>query len=471
MDARRVTTLVRNIILLYFIYVIVFGALIFLIKPKAKFIDMDVDRFISDSVGGERVSLVEDRYESYLTRIDLIEGAEDSLDIAYYTLHDGETTRVVLGSILDAADRGVEVRFLLDGMFHNLKKDIKDVIYTFNEHPNIELKFYEDLKPLQPWTFNNRLHDKFIIVDGEKFLLGGRNIGDKYFLENFDEKKQVRDRDIFVYKEDKGKASVVDDLLEYFEKLWNVDYSQNPVKIMNEKKKDKAELMGNVLRERYEKEKKENKDLERELDYKTNTFETNKVSIVSNPINRGNKYPTAFKTLAKLASRAKKIDVQSPYVLPTSMMRHYVEDYDIDFDRVNLYTNSEYASPNPFGMAGYRKYRKRIVDSGVNVYEYQGPGSIHGKSYIFDDRLSVVGSLNIDNRSAFLSTETIVLVDSEDFSKSLLKELDKLEGNSFLVKEDYEYEDIGQEIKEASFVKKLIIRILSVFTYFFDFML
>ena len=40
-----------------------------------------------------------------------------------------------------------------------------------------------------------------------------------------------------------------------------------------------------------------------------------------------------------------------------------------------------------------------------------------------------------------------------------------------MVKEDYEYEDIGQEIKEASFVKKLIIRILSVFTYFFDFML
>ncbi len=53
------------------------------------------------------------------------------------------STKIFLGSILEAADRGVEVRILLDGIFHNLKGELKDTIYAFSNHPNIQLKFYE----------------------------------------------------------------------------------------------------------------------------------------------------------------------------------------------------------------------------------------------------------------------------------------------------------------------------------------
>ncbi len=52
------------------------------------------------------MALIEDRYYSGLVRVDLIERAEETLDISYYTIHDGISTDIFLGSILEAADRG-----------------------------------------------------------------------------------------------------------------------------------------------------------------------------------------------------------------------------------------------------------------------------------------------------------------------------------------------------------------------------
>src|SRR5690606_3087507 len=110
-----------------------------------------VERFLGREVCQDRVALVEDRYESGLARISLIENAKETLDVSYYTVHDGVSTNIFLGSILDAADRGVQVRFILDGLFHNLRGNLKDIIYAFSVHPNIELKFYEPFDLLRPW--------------------------------------------------------------------------------------------------------------------------------------------------------------------------------------------------------------------------------------------------------------------------------------------------------------------------------
>lgn len=471
LDKLDIVKIIKNIIFMYLIYVIITGVLIFLIKPKDIKTDIKTEKFYGEEISNDRAMLVEDRYQSYLVRMDLIENAEETLDIAYYTIHDGRTTRAFLGSILEKADEGVQVRFLIDGMFHNMKKDLKDVIYAFENHPNIELKFYETVKPLQPWTLNNRLHDKVIIVDGNLFISGGRNIGDKYFLEDYPEDRQVRDRDVLVYREEKSKESSVDNFIDYFEKLWDIEYSVNPAGNMNSRKIEKGNRMKEILLTALEEERAINKDLEKDIDYEKNSFPTNKVSLVHNPVHRLNKYPLVFETIVKLTSDSKNIDVQSPYVLPTWLMKSYSKNYDIDYEDITLLTNSEYSSPNIFAMSGYVRDRKKIIDTGLTLFEYQEPGSIHGKSYIFDDRLSVIGSLNMDNRSAFLSTETMIFVDSEEFSEHLLKEFDRIEGQSLKVGRDYEYIDKSEDIKEASFFKKVIIRLFSLVTYLFDYML
>lgn len=471
MEKINIFKLIGSILLIYLIYLLTTGVLVFLIKPKDNNINIDTKKFLGKTQGYDRAVLVEDRYNSYLVRMDIINKAEETLDIAYYTIHDGETTRAFLGAILKKADEGVKVRFLIDGMFHNMKKELKDAIYAFENHPNIELKFYETVKPLLPWTLNNRLHDKLIIVDGNLFISGGRNIGDKYFLENYPEKLQVRDRDVLVYKEEKEKRTSVDDFIDYFNELWNKKYSTNPAGNMNSKKIEKGNQMKDSLINSYMEEKENNKDLEKEFNYEKISFPTNKITLIHNPVHRLNKYPVVFETIVKLSSQSENIYVQSPYVLPTILMKSYSKKYNPDYSNATLLTNSEYASPNFFAMSGYIRDRKKIIDTGLKVLEYQEPGSIHGKSYIFDNRLSVIGSSNLDNRSTFLSTETMIFIDSEEFSEHLLKEFDRIEEQSLEVGKDYKYKEKNKDIKEASRLKKILIRIISIFTYLFDYML
>src|SRR5690606_23645116 len=208
-----------------------------------------------------RAVLVEDRYYSGLVRVDLIERAEETLDISYYTIHDGISTDIFLGSILEAADRGVKVRFILDGMFHHLEGNLKYVIYAFTAHPNIELKFYEPFTLLKPWTWNNRLHDKFIIADSKLAIIGGRNIGDKYFVPQNDLNiDAVYDRDVLILNTDEIKyhSSVIFQLEDYFNKVWEHEFSKYPTKKLTKRQRKKGNKKSQYLMDKLESMKKTN---------------------------------------------------------------------------------------------------------------------------------------------------------------------------------------------------------------------
>ncbi len=130
------------------------------------------------------------------------------------------------------------MRFILDGIFHHLEGNLEDVIYAFSDHPNIALKFYEPFSILKPWTWNNRLHDKFIIADNKIAIIGGRNIGgDKYFAKDDDNIKVVNDRDVLILNtnmEDYSN-SVISEMEDYFNLVWNYKYSIYPKKNLTDR--------------------------------------------------------------------------------------------------------------------------------------------------------------------------------------------------------------------------------------------
>lgn len=64
----------------------------------------------------DRVQLIESPRNGILVRVNLIENAKKSIDISYYTFRNGKVAKMMLGSILDAANRGVKVRILLDSL-------------------------------------------------------------------------------------------------------------------------------------------------------------------------------------------------------------------------------------------------------------------------------------------------------------------------------------------------------------------
>ncbi|QNO16006.1 phospholipase D family protein [Alkalicella caledoniensis] len=435
-----------------------------------------VERFWGEEgkLGPDRVILIEDGDEAKLRRLNLIENAQNTIDISYYSFHDSLSTDIFTAAIMVAADRGVKIRFILDGIANFRREELQESIYTFTAHENIEFKYYEPINGIKPWTWNNRLHDKIIIVDQKWAIIGGRNIGDKYF-DRGEQDRLSHDRDVFIMNTDlTNSESAVYQMEEYYEYLWNHKFSSYPMeklstvqsKIAQDRKKFLQELLNGIRKTRPEL-------FAESLDWMDESTQTNKVTFIHNPLTRFNKEPWVWYEITRLMEAAQSsIIIQSPYVIPNKRMLGYIDlskQQEVD---VVILTNSFGSNPNTFGLAGYMKFRKDIIDFADYVYEYQGIGSLHAKSFIFDHRISMIGTFNTDPRSAFLSTESMVVIDSEEFTAAFRDRIEDLLEQSLLAQEDYTYVS-NSDVEElpSSLGKRVKIRILSMLTYFFDYLL
>lgn len=455
-------------------YALIFGVAIFKFYPyhTSNYLNhYSVERFFSDEESVDRVALIEDRFESGLARLHLIENAEESIDITYHTIHDGVATTLFLNSILNAADRDVHVRLLLDGLFHNLRFGLKDVVYTLTDHPNIEMKFYEPFDLVRPWVWNNRLHDKMIIVDHELAMIGGRNIGDKYFTRDND--KATNDRDVVILNTSpKTETSAVYSMSNYFNEVWEHPFSKKPVSNLSRRQQRKGIKKAEELKDVVSQIKVEMPEIfNQSFDWFERSVPTNNVTLIHNPIERFNKEPLVWYEITRLMEHAEhSVFIQSPYVIPTKKMNRYIDKTKLPKD-ITVLTNSLASTPNVIAFSGYTNQRNNILALGTNVYEYQGKDSLHAKTYILDDRISVVGSFNLDARSAFLSTETMVVIDSVEFTRSLQEEVNSYKANSLVVSKDGYLPNPFVDEGDAYFGKSFIVKTLSFFTRVIDFML
>ena len=452
---------ILTLLLAFLVYLLLCGLFIFLVhRPSSP--KTNSERFFSDMVGPDRALIIEERSSAATIRIDLIEGAKSSLRIAYYAVHDGLSSDIFYASLIEAAERGVEVELLFDGIFHNLKGREKETYWALVNHPNIRVKFYEIPNLFKPWTINNRLHDKFILVDDTYVLLGGRNIGDKYFLESYPG-SFVEDRDVLVVNTAENlEESVLGQFKLYFEYLWSHQYTvekdstppQRYVEVAVSRQKGLLEKLNNLKREYPSK-------FNHHFDWESLTLPTNKVTLITNPVERLNKSATILSEIAALAETSQEsLLFQSPYIIPDRHIRGYLgEEWE-----ANLYllTNSTYSSPNYFAMAGYLKHRSKLAKKATTLYEYYGEGTIHAKSYIFDQRISMIGSFNLDPRSAFLSTESMVVIDSIPIAKALSDNIVELIGESV------PYSTEADTPQKTPFFKSFLIGTVRLLLYPFD---
>lgn len=462
----------------YVTYSIVFGGIIlgFYKHSISKYLETHpVERFWGEKTSQDRVVLVEDRYNSGLARIDFIENSKETLDISYYAIDNGISADIFLGCILEAADRGIKIRLLLEGSPPNIN-EMNDAKYTLFQHPNIQFKFYDTFGFFRPWTWNNKLHDKFIISDNKLAMIGGRNIGDRYFAKERENGDVVDDRDVVILNTDSQNfsSSVIYQMQEYFNYVWNHKYSKYPVTRLTQKQEKKGKEKAEYLHRNIKEVRERYPDMfNQSIDWRNKSLPTNKITLIHNPIERFNKEPWCWYEITNLVEKAKEfIFIQSPYIIPTKDMLKHIKSINVPRENIDVLTNSLASTPNAMAYSGHIRHRKNMVDSGANIYEYQGPGSIHAKSYIFDKRISLVGSFNIDSRSTYLSTETMIVIDSKEFAEHLEKEINKKSNSSLKVKKDYSYDyNPSAKEEEVLFIKLATIKILSAITYLLDYML
>ncbi|MGH8714208.1 MAG: phospholipase D-like domain-containing protein, partial [Casimicrobiaceae bacterium] len=134
--------------------------------------------------------------DSFLLRMEMAQRAERTLDVQYFVIENDDTGKLLQEALLQAADRGVRVRVLIDDE-GELGREAQ--MKPLAAHPNVELRVFNpamyrgpigilhDIELLGDATrLNYRMHNKLFVVDNEVGIIGGRNIGDAYFQEGRD---------------------------------------------------------------------------------------------------------------------------------------------------------------------------------------------------------------------------------------------------------------------------------------------
>lgn len=173
---------------------------------------------LSTDASQERVRSIEDTDSALLWRLQLIESAEREVIFSTFDLRADGSGQDLMAALYGAAQRGVRVRVIVDGLNGFLHLQNSGVLRALAAEENVEVRFYDPIDLLRPWKLNYRLHDKYLIADGSKYILGGRNSND-LFLGSYQENQNI-DRDVLVVS-DGGEGSSVSQLLTYFESVWS----------------------------------------------------------------------------------------------------------------------------------------------------------------------------------------------------------------------------------------------------------
>ena len=171
--------------------------------------------FESESVSSERIRCIDDNEEALLWRLRMIESAKQSIVLATFDLRADESGTDIMSAIYTAAQRGVNVKILVDGIYKPLYLDRSDTFHALCAHENVEVRFYNPLSLKNIYKVNYRMHDKYLIIDDQMYLLGGRNTND-IFLGNYQKGINI-DRDILVYETEPGRGESLQQLMAYFE--------------------------------------------------------------------------------------------------------------------------------------------------------------------------------------------------------------------------------------------------------------
>lgn len=399
-------------------------------------------QFRAEGTGCDRAMLLETNKSALEERIRLLDRAKERIIISTFDMREGKSTRDILSVLLKKAQEGVKIEIMVDGVSSFMHMKENALFLALSAQPEVELKLYNEVNLLQFYKLNGRMHDKYVIVDDMAFILGGRNMFD-YFIGDYKTKNRSYDREVLVYNTQgaDGKDSSLFQVEEYFQKLWDSGlctlYCDDEALLEKEDVKKEVEL----LEERYEDIKKDRPELFEDYDYEKNTVSTGKITLVSNPTGVYGKEPVVFYTLAQIMEQAKeRVIIHTPYIVCNSYMYEELGTICKKVPDVKLMINSVENGDNFVASSDYRFHKGGVLDTGADLYEYDGGLSYHGKSLIIDDDISVIGSYNMDLRSTYVDTELMLVINSREFTNQLESAMQEMQNDCRRVTGVHEYE-------------------------------
>lgn len=389
-------------------------------------------RYTSPDTGPERVHFVEDNYEAMLWRIRLINSARDHILLTTFTWQEDAVGKEMTAALLNAANRGVKIRLLVDGYYGWKFLTGNPYMDALIKNPNVKERFYNRYNYAHDWKLNYRLHDKILEVDDQAYIVGGRNIQNKFLGTEGIPSERLRDFDLVVRENGTpGSDSALPSLKRYFEELWA---QPNHKDSFPSAKKSEIVQAEQALNRLYEKLPERYPAAYQAIDWQKVSVPTHKITVVHGDPRPYRKEPVIGAQLYDLMSRGKVINIHSPYLMMDKTMYRAITNLNHGRS-VSIVTNSVATCSNALGACDYMNQKKNIMKTGSTIFENNGRAT-HAKAITIDDRISVVGSCNTDMRSEYLSSEIMLVVDSRELNTIVSHAIQGLKDTSLQVNPD-----------------------------------
>lgn len=458
-----VKKIIKKIVIILIIFVLSVIVINILRPIMQKEVGADYKEYLSqrayesDTVGTERVMCIEDNQEALLWRLRMIGIAKETIVLTTFDFRRDNSGQDVMAALYDAAERGVKIKILADGIYQPIYLRNDNTFYALCAHENIEARFYNPVNLKNIYRANYRMHDKYIMVDDRMYLLGGRNTTD-IFLGPYHAASNI-DRELLVYQAKSGKGESFGQLEDYFTRIWNEECVQEVNRTLEEAVLE-AEYAG--FRERYQALLGEYGDLGAYDGWYENTLEANRITLISNQIHPGNKEPRVLYAIEQLTGDADEVIIQTPYVICNNYMYSVLENIDKSAE-LKLVINAVEKGSNPWGCTDYLNNKNRILNTGADIYELMNEYAVHTKTVLIDRNISMVGSYNLDMRSSYLDTELMLVVDSEQLNSCIRKTIEQYKEKSLEVLSDgTETKGPLYREKEMTALKKLFYGLLRI---------
>ncbi|MEM5404026.1 phospholipase D family protein [Paraburkholderia unamae] len=401
--------------------------------------------------GESAFHLLPDPTDAIVARVVLAQTAERSLDLQYYIWHDDLTGRELAAALLEAADRGVRVRVLLDDLGTNADDQ---VLLALSSHPNVKIRLFNPVASrhfkslataLEFSRVDRRMHNKAMIADNEGAILGGRNIGDEYF--GASNLVAFGDLDVLVH------GPIVRKVSGAFDEFWNSGSTYSIEQLVGHPADPSALAAYRTKLDEYIQSEHDSpyvvqarKQLATILTTGDSDFSWGKATLLYDDPSKVSRAPTDLQghLMTQFAALNLKptheMLIISPYFVPGKEGVAWISDLTTHGVHVTVLTNSLAATDVVAVNAGYQHYREDLLAAGVRLYELKPVGSssvksqrkffgtsrasLHAKTYVFDRQSIFIGSMNLDPRSSKLNTEVGVLCDSPAIASQVIDDVE-----------------------------------------------
>lgn len=361
-------------------------------------------------------ALIADPLLALKVRCQWIRTARERIQAQYYSWEEDSSGKLLLSELLHAARRGVRVELLVDDLYAGDNRFLEMVAHE----PGIEVRLFNPfwLRGWRPLALlleglfsfrriNHRMHNKLLLVDGRLALIGGRNIGDRYF--HLDDQPPFVDLDLAC------RGSLCQEMAQGFAQFWHSRWS-HPIRHLLRRSPLPAEarvvndflltMTDPAVAAVYSLPANLFVDEPLALQWHDGVaevwFDRPGKGLISRPA-------TARQLWQRLADNPHSLSLVTPYLILTRGFRRRLLQLRQRGVTIDILTNSLASTDVPLVYGAYRRYRGWLLRQGIQVHEFGDDShSLHAKLILLGRERALFGSLNLDPRSLFLNTELML---------------------------------------------------------------